>query len=204
MKTNRDEILQNCFSVFVSANYEKATITELSQACGLSRMGIHHYFPNKQAVFMAVADRYVFDTHTPANKFAGRAASLEEFIEQYVCGVEATMLRLAGPYGCVPRERGGVAANFHYFHFILQVRLYYPGAETKFRKMLAETRNLWRRAVERAVAAGEVRPDIDIRLTASMFLEIHYGLSFEMAFFRGLDIRELHRNFRALYELIRA
>lgn len=65
MKTNRDEILRNCFTVFVSKNYEKATITELSRACGLSRMGIHHYFPNKQTVFMAVADRYVFEIQTP-------------------------------------------------------------------------------------------------------------------------------------------
>ena len=50
MKTNRDEILRNCFTVFVSKNYERATITELSRACGLSRMGIHHYLDRKSVV----------------------------------------------------------------------------------------------------------------------------------------------------------
>ena len=68
MKTNRDEILRNCFTVFVSKNYEKATITELNRACGLSRTGINHYVPNKQAVFMDVAERYVFKINTPETK----------------------------------------------------------------------------------------------------------------------------------------
>ena len=94
MKTNRDEILQNCFTVFVSKNYERATITELSRACGLSRMGIHHYFPNKQAVFMAVADRYVFEIQTPENKFTDTDGTLAEFIERYIEGVRRTMAQL--------------------------------------------------------------------------------------------------------------
>lgn len=94
MKTNRDEILRNCFTVFVSKNYEKATITELSRACGLSRMGIHHYFPNKQSVFMAVADRYVFEIQTPENKFTPAEGTLAEFIERYIDGVRQTMAQL--------------------------------------------------------------------------------------------------------------
>ena len=94
MKTNRDEILRNCFTVFVSKNYEKATITELSRACGLSRMGIHHHFPNKQAVFMAVADRYIFEIQTPENKFTAADGTLAEFIERYIDGVRQTMAQL--------------------------------------------------------------------------------------------------------------
>lgn len=105
MKTNRDEILRNCFTVFVSKNYEKATITELSRACGLSRMGIHHYFPNKQAVFMAVADRYVFEIQTPENKFTAADGTLAEFIERYIDGVRQTWRN------CWCYARGGVTSR---------------------------------------------------------------------------------------------
>ena len=35
---------------------------------------------------MAVADKYVFQLHKPANKFAPPAATLEGFIGQYVAG----------------------------------------------------------------------------------------------------------------------
>lgn len=203
MKTNRDEILRNCLSVFASVNYEKASITALSRACGLSRMGIHHYYPNKLAVFMAVADRYVFETQAPDAKFSAQDGPLLRFIGQYVRGVEQAMLRLTE--SCTGNMRGGdVSPNFYYFHFIVQVRLYYPGSAEKFTKLLLETRELWTRAVERAVETGELRPGTDVPGTARLFHEIHYGLSFEMAFFRGLDIDELHRQYLALYELVRA
>lgn len=203
MKTNRDEILENCLHVFASENYERASITRLSEACGLSRMGIHHYFPNKQAVFMAVADRYVFDTHHPAVKFGGDAKTLAEFIGEYLRGVERTMNYLVKLYA--GESRGGEAApNFHYLHFLFQVRLYYPGAQQKFDELLRATHRIWLEAVRKAVRSGELREGLDTERVASMFHQIHYGLSFEMAFFQGLDIENLRRQFTTLYELVRA
>ena len=40
---------------------------------------------------MAVADKYVIQMQTPANKFAGPTETLAEFIEQYVAGVSTAM-----------------------------------------------------------------------------------------------------------------
>lgn len=34
MITNRDEVLENAFKVFVKMNYEKASFTEIAKACG--------------------------------------------------------------------------------------------------------------------------------------------------------------------------
>ena len=59
MITNRDEVLDNAFRVFVRMNYEKASFTEIAKACGLSRAGIIYYFPYKQDLFMAVDDKFV-------------------------------------------------------------------------------------------------------------------------------------------------
>lgn len=201
MKTNRDEILQNCFSVFVSKNYERATITELSRACGLSRMGIHHYFPNKQAVFMAVADRYVFEAQAPGNKFTPGDGTLAGVIERYTDGVRQTMAQLLS----LCKEGGGnVALNIHYLNFIMQVRQYYPGAERKFRTLMQLTQTYWQQAVEQAVRSGELRPGLDPCSVAGLFHQIHFGLSFEQAFLNGLDLEHLSRQFRCLYGLIRA
>lgn len=105
MKTNREEILQNCLSVFATMNYERASITELSRACGLSRMAIHHYFPNKQAVFTAVVDRYVFGVQDPANKFGASEGSLADFIDNYLDGIVRTMRQIVGL--CAGKTEGG-------------------------------------------------------------------------------------------------
>lgn len=140
MKTNREEILQNCLSVFATMNYERASITELSRACGLSRMAIHHYFPNKQAVFTAVVDRYVFGVQDPANKFGASEGSLADFIDNYLDGIVRTMRQIVGL--CAGKTEGGgaVAPNFHYFNLMLQTRRYYPGAERKFEQLYRKTR----------------------------------------------------------------
>lgn len=105
MKTNREEILQNCLSVFATMNYERASITELSRACGLSRMAIHHYFPNKQTVFTAVVDRYVFGVQDPANKFGASEGSLADFIDNYLDGIVRTMRQIVGL--CAGKTEGG-------------------------------------------------------------------------------------------------
>lgn len=200
MKTNRDEILRNCFTVFVSKNYERATITELSRACGLSRMGIHHYFPNKQAVFMAVADRYVFEIQTPENKFTAADGTLAEFIERYIEGVRQTMTQLL----VLCKGGGDVALNIYYLNFMMQVRQYYPGADRKFRTLMRLTQTYWRQAVEQATRSGELRSDLDPSHIAGLFHQIHFGLSFEQAFLNGLDLEHLYRQFRCLYSLIRS
>ena len=200
MKTNRDEILQNCFTVFVSKNYERATITELSRACGLSRMGIHHYFPNKQAVFMAVADRYVFEIQTPENKFTDADSTLAEFIERYIEGVRRTMAHLLA----LCKGGGDVALNIYYLNFMMQVRQYYPGAERKFRTLMQRTQAYWQQVVEQAARSGELRSGLDPYHVAGLFHQIHFGLSFEQAFLSGLDLEHLYRQFRCLYGLIRA
>lgn len=62
MITNREEVLEKAFKVFVKMNYEKASFTEIAKACGLSRAGIIHYFPYKLDLFVAVVDKFVFQS----------------------------------------------------------------------------------------------------------------------------------------------
>ena len=124
--TNREEVIDKAFGVFVRMNYEKASIITLAKACGVTKTGIVYYFPHKLDLFMAVADKYVLKMHEPENKFAAPADTLTEFIGQYVAGVAASMKRIveligdnSSPHDCSP--------NFYYFHFLSQVRMYYPG-----------------------------------------------------------------------------
>ena len=84
MITNREEVIDKAFKVFLRMNYEKASISTLAKACGVVKTGVVYYFPHKLDLFMAVADKYVIQMQTPANKFAGPTETLAEFIEQYV------------------------------------------------------------------------------------------------------------------------
>ena len=115
MITNREEVLENALRVFAKMNYEKASQVVIGKACGLSKAGLVYYFPFKLDLFVAVVDKYVFGMQAVANKFRSETASLSEFIDSYIAGVEQTMRRLLSllddgnnPAGC--------SINFYYYH----------------------------------------------------------------------------------------
>lgn len=203
MFTNRDEVLEKALRIFAKMNYEKASQMEIARACGLSKAGLTYYFPFKRDLFVAVADRYVFDTQQSGNKFDFTANSLSEFIDQYVAGVENTMQRLIrllddgnNPSGC--------SFNFYYYHLLMQVRLYYPDVEKKIAAIFEQNYRLWKSAIQRAKESGEIRQDLDVEETASLFWQMFFGISFEQSFFQGLDIDLLSRKLRFIYSLIKA
>ena len=113
MFTNRDEVLEKALRIFAKMNYEKASQMEIARTCGLSKAGLTYYFPFKQNLFTAVADRYVFDTQHSKNKFNFTAGSLSEFIDRYVAGVENTMQRLVRLLDDGNNPNGG-SFNFYY------------------------------------------------------------------------------------------
>lgn len=201
--TNREEVIDKAFGVFVRMNYEKASIITLAKACGVTKTGIVYYFPHKLDLFMAVADKYVLKMHEPGNKFATPAATLEKFIGQYVAGVAASMKRIVeligdngDPHDCSP--------NFYYFHFLSQVRTYYPGIRQKIERMFSHDHDLWAKVVQKAKDSGEIRSDTDVTKTATMFRQMFLGLSYEQAFLNGLNVDELTENFRYIYSLLKA
>ena len=152
---------------------------------------------------MAVVDKYIFQPQQLENKFHITASSLSEFIDQYVAGVENTMTRIVGvldgssnPHDC--------SFNFYYYHLLIQVRLYYPNAEKKIAAIFEQNRRLWQSAVQRAKDDGEIRQDVDVEETASMFWQVFFGISFEQSFLQGLNVKQLSQNLHFIYSLVKA
>lgn len=194
MITNREEVIDKAFKVFLKMNYEKASISTLAKACGLTKTGIVYYFPHKQDLFIAVADKFFIQLQSPENKFETPADSLAEFIEQYVAGVSKAMNRIVklvddgnNPYDCCP--------NFYYIHFLSQVRMYYPGIHQKLEELFRNDYDMWTRVIQKAKDSGEIKGDTNVEKTAHIFRQTFYGISYEHAFLNGLDTNELKENF---------
>ena len=202
MITNREEVLENALRVFAKMNYEKASQMEIAKACGLSKAGLIYYYPFKLDLFVAVIDKYVFGMQAAENKFRFKAASLSEFIDRYVAGVERTMCKLLSllddgnnPAGC--------SINFYYYHLMMQVRIYYPNVEERIAELFRQDYEFWKAAIQSAMDSGEIRSDLDLDDTAMMFRQVFFGLSFEQSFLRGLDTARLARELRFVYSLFK-
>jgi AcrR family transcriptional regulator len=54
----RDRILDAALSVFAGKGYHRATVDHIVRASGTSKGAVYHHFPNKEAVFLALADGF--------------------------------------------------------------------------------------------------------------------------------------------------
>ena len=91
MKTNREEILQSALRLFMSMNYERVSLQMVTEAVGLTKTGIFNYYASKQELFVAVADRYLFNAQDLEKKYAVCDGTLSDFIDKYIRGVAQTM-----------------------------------------------------------------------------------------------------------------
>jgi AcrR family transcriptional regulator len=57
LERRREQILAGARRCFARHGFEGATVNRLEQEIGLSRGAIFHYFPNKDALFIALAER---------------------------------------------------------------------------------------------------------------------------------------------------
>ena len=108
----------------------------------------------------------------------------------------------------VDKEREKVAQGkftYHaqYFHFLFQLLQYDPDAKEKLRNLVEVDYAYWRAAIQRAIATGELREDVDVEDAVVMFRQVYMGLSFEMAFMGGLNTQRLAKHLHAVYSLLK-
>lgn len=89
----RDRILDAALSVFAGKGYHRATVDDIVHASRTSKGAVYHHFPNKEAVFLALADDFaarlaaavasvIAERHGALGKVQGAvAAALATFAE---------------------------------------------------------------------------------------------------------------------------
>ncbi len=136
MKTNREEILQSAMRLFMSMNYERVSLQMVTEAVGLTKTGIFNYYASKQELFVAVADRYLFNAQDPEKKYAACDGTLSDFIDKYIRGVAQTMEYIVR----IGRVEGDAVTGKHinsaYINLFQQVLFYYPGGKQRLHELM--------------------------------------------------------------------
>lgn len=132
-----------------------------------------------------------------------RTARLPEFIDEYVRGVQRTMDMLGNLIGADREKVAQFTYHAQYFHFLFQLLQYDPDAKEKLRNLVEVDYAYWRAAIQRAIATGELREDVDVEDAVVMFRQVYMGLSFEMSFLGGLNTEKLSKHLHAVYSLLK-
>lgn len=58
----RQQILSSALTLFTTNGFEKTTVDQIAEACGLSKGAVYWYFESKLQILFAVADQFVADS----------------------------------------------------------------------------------------------------------------------------------------------
>jgi AcrR family transcriptional regulator len=193
--TTKERIIEEAFKLFLNHNFEKVSIIDLEKAIGKTRGAIFYFFKNKEELFIEVVDTYIVKTQNPSEKFKfDLDFSLEQFIYQYINGINATMSKMLS-LSVVNIYKG-------YFTLYLQASRIYPNfAEIMTRNSMEEL-NLWEKVITRAVHTKEIK-EVDTRHYATIFRSCFLGLAFDRCLSYGLNTEELLAIYQDIYNQIK-
>lgn len=163
LEARRQEILEAARSVFVAKGCDAASMQDIAKAAGVSAGNIYRYFPNKDALIVAVCDRCEADHRESFDQVAGETSSplqaliamgdhaFETFTHDHIR--DEIMLTL---------ESALVAARHEQFGPMV-------------REQTALVRDRLTDLVSAAQANGELDPAIEPRVLATLLLSVVSG-----------------------------
>ncbi len=155
--------LARAMEVFWAHGYEGASLSQLLQHMGINKKSLYDTYGNKRSLFLKTLDHY---NQTVIRGIRDRLLSpgsslthLEEFLQELV-----KIHGQAGSHGCM---LGTNLADFDTND---------PDMAAILRGHLHQLEDVYRLAIGRAQAAGELNPDLDPKAWARLLLCVHQGM----------------------------
>lgn len=96
----RRQILREAENLLRRFGPAKLTVTDIAASCGMSHSNLYRFFPNKAAIYGALAQVWFRDVETALEQIATRPGDAAERLRDYV----VTMLRLKRQKAAADRE----------------------------------------------------------------------------------------------------
>ncbi|MBQ0846728.1 TetR/AcrR family transcriptional regulator [Streptomyces sp. BH-SS-21] len=163
-----EEALERAMRVFWEQGYEGASLTDLTNAMGITRTSMYAAFGNKEDLFRKALERY---TEGPASYGvrATREPTARQVATAFLAGSVRASTQPGGPAGCLGVQ-GALAAGE-------------PGRTA--RDTLVTWRNegttLLHDRFRRAVDEGDLPPDLDPALLARYLMTLANGIAVQAA-----------------------
>ena len=195
----RNQILVGAFKLFLEKEYADVTTADLEEIIGLSRGAIYYKVKNKEGLYRAVIDKFVFE-------LLSNSLKREEFVSNEKPFLSFIMNELN-----LTKERMNSVRNTHidansteYINLLSSAKFHYVGFNDRCIALDQEITQMWLTYYEKGLSVGELNQSIDPLLVVSMFRSLYYGDSFIQSITESeLDIDELKMKYLLLYNSIR-
>jgi AcrR family transcriptional regulator len=153
-----EQVLKGAQQVFMTEGYEGANVDDIARAAGVSKATLYSYYPDKRALFAAVAQGVCEEQTRLALRFADEEG---EFAEQLYKGCRSFLSFMLSPFG-VQMYRTVIAEAARFPEFGRQFWETGPGmAHTSMVEMFQD-----------AIREGHLKPMDDLELAAETLTEM--------------------------------
>jgi TetR/AcrR family transcriptional regulator, transcriptional repressor for nem operon len=166
MSDTKEYIIDEAYKLFLEKSYESVSISDISQAIGLTKGALYHHFVNKEDLFKAVIDKYLKIIVLSDIKQDITCAECIQAIIDYVSQVVNTTC-----IGNQPFE------PINYLSLLIDALRHYPGFAEKHGHFFNETIDNLKTILDQAVKSGEIRDDIDTAAAAQHLFSLSAGIA---------------------------
>lgn len=169
MSDTKEFIIDQAYKLFLDSSYEAVSISDISKAIGFTKGALYHHFLNKEELFKAVIDKYLYIPRIDADV---ENITLLQFIE---ISIEQSEKIIKSVF-----DSGLNYKPINYLSLFIDAFRHYPGyAEDKENFIIGEIEKT-KTVLTNAIKLGEIRNDINIPVIAGNFYNINMGLAGNM------------------------
>lgn len=195
----RNQILVGAFKLFWVKEYADVTPADLEEIIGLSRGAIYYKVKNKEGLYRAVIDKFVFELLSNSLEREELASNETPFLSFIMNELNLMKERMNSV-----RNSLIDANSTEYINLLSSAKFHYEGFNDRCKALEQEITQMWLTYYEKGLSAGELNQSIDPPLVVSMFRSLYYGDSFIQSITGNeLEIDELKKKYLLLYNSIR-
>ena len=194
MNDTREYIIDKAFSLFLKDSYVAVSISDISNAIGLTKGALYHHFKNKEELFKAVIDKYFVVNEIELNT---ETDTFLEFSEACIRNAKETLQNIF--------SHGQEFEVINYMSLIADSFRHYPGfADQKIQFIQNETDKI-KTILVKSIERGEIRSDIDTTLIAQSYFSNMLGLAAPIIKNQSIDeaIETLRAQLNQMYLLLK-
>ncbi len=164
---SRRKILEVAFKLFAAYSYPDVSYSLLEEASGISRGSMVYYFNNKEGIFRAVLEAFLFNMGSAKQVPEEDRKTLKGFYNALVDQI------LKDTQALKPFRIPNISdARFTIERSALQ---FVPEFREEQRKAKREDIDVWKEVIAHAASTGEIRADVDAEEMANLFYMIACG-----------------------------
>ena len=197
----QNNILSGAFKLFLTKEYANVITADLEEITGVTRGAIYYKVKNKEGLYRAVIDKFVFDFLSASikrNISVSEETPFKDFIMNELEIIE-NRIKLIKDYELDMR------VSTRYLNLLFSAVFHYDGFKDKCNDLERESSELWLNYYRKGIEVGELNRDTDPELAVAMFRSLYYGDSFILSIVdEGLNVEVLRKKYLLLYNAIRS